>query len=155
MAALLTIPELAAWAREPVGYDDPWAQLVIESASELVCTTARQPTWTRETAPARAKQIAGHLAARSFKNPDSIEFEGAVGPLGGDRRSEAVAVALHLTDAERAELERLSPGVAGGGLWVQPMTSGTATAGDVYLRDSSGSDWMIAYLAEGDMQALG
>lgn len=157
---LLTIPDLRAWARNSeIADDDPWALIVIEAASDLVRETAQQPTWTRESAPPRARQIASHLAARSYSNPDSIEFEGATGPIGGDRRAEEFAKSLHLTEAERLELEGMWPAGStggGGGLWVQPVGGGIAAVdGDTYLADDSGSDWMIPYLAEDDIPALG
>lgn len=159
MAALVTISELSAWARQEVGYDDAWAITVLEAASELVRSAAGQPTWERATAPARAKQICAHVAARTYLNPDSVSSEGNLGPLGGDRIVEELAKALHLTAAERDELGAMAPAGGGaggrGGLWVQPINSTPLEGGDVYLADDSGSDWMIPYLAEDDIQALG
>jgi hypothetical protein len=157
MAALLTISELAVWAQETIEPDDEWAAAVLEAASDVVRDAANQPTWLRTTAPPRARQIASHLAARSYKNPDSIVGEGNLGPVGGDRFVEELAKALHLTAAEREELGRLGPAgaTAGKGLWVQPFNATPYTAGDIYLPDDSGSDWQIPYLADGDLPALG
>jgi hypothetical protein len=157
MAALLTIPELGVWAQQDVGYDDEWAAAVLDAASDVVRTAASQPTWTRDTAPVRARQIASHLAARSYKNPDSIVGEGALGPVGGDRFVEELAKALHLTAAEIEELGKLAPSTAAGsgGLWIQPINATPVEDGDVYLADDSGSDWMIPYLAPDDIPALG
>lgn len=157
MAALVSIPELGVWCRQEIGYDDEFAVAILEAASEVVRSAARHAEWTAKTVPARAKQICAHLAARSYLNPDSVVGEGSIGPLGGDRYVEALATALHLTAAEREELETMaSAGSARGSLWIQPVGSNTLESPeDVYLPDHSGSDWMIPYLAPDDVRALG
>lgn len=156
---LLTVSDLAVWAQRDVAPDDAWALAVVEAASDVVRAAAQQPTWLKATAPARARQIASHLAARTFKNPDSVQREGNLGPLGGDAVVEELARAMHLTEAEKLELAGLAPAGAaggGGGFWVQPTTgSEAAEPGDVYLADDSGSDWMIPYLHPDDLPALG
>lgn len=156
--ALLTLAEFSVWLTEDPENED-LANLMIEAASEAVMSAARQPTWTASgltAAPVRARHIAAHLAVRSYKNLDSVQAEGTVGPIGGDRIVEELAKALHLTDAERAELEAMAPVSAGAGsLWILPTASGTAsTDGDVYLADNSGSDWHIPYAASGDAFAF-
>lgn len=155
---LLGIPDLGTWTRQEIGYDDAWAAAVLEAASDLVRSAAQHPEWTAQTVPARARQICAHVAARTYLNPDSVSGEGGIGPIGGDRIVEELAKALHLTAAERDELEGMSPSGAnggGGGLWVQPINATPVEEGDVYLADDSGSDWMIPYLAADDLPALG
>lgn len=157
---LLSINELSIWVQEDLDAGDLFARRMIEAASDRVRAAAGQPDWTVATAPVRARQIASHLAARSYKNPDSAQYQGALGPIGGDRIVQELAASLHLTEAETLELERLG-GAAGGtgtgnGLWYQPLDGGaTLSSGDVFLTDDSGTDWMIPYLAEDDVQALG
>lgn len=163
MAALLSIPDLSVWVvglgGSAIEVDDEFAQAMVEAASDAVRTAAKQPTWTASgetAAPSRAKQIASHLAARSYLNPTSIQGEGNLGPLGGDRFVEELAKALHLTEAERDELAGMAPsGSSGGGLWIQPINATFVEDGDIYLPDSSGSDWQIPYLAVDDLPALG
>lgn len=155
---LVSVGELRVWAREPeIADDDAFANEILYAASEAVRAAARQPTWDIATAPPRARQICAHLAARSFLNPDSIQREGNLGPVGGDSRVEEMSVALQLTERETAELEGMRPtGSNGRGLWVQPVMSGVnGTVRDVYLPDDSGSDWMIPYLHPDDLPALG
>jgi hypothetical protein len=156
---LLSVAELNVWltGRAVVLDGDAFAEEILFAASEKVRSTAGQPTWTAATAPPRARQICAHLAARSYLNPDSISAEGGIGPLGGDRTVEELAKALHLTQAETDELQALAPRSAvGGSLWIQPVNGGVPVDdGDVYLADDSGSDWMIPYLAEHDLPALG
>lgn len=159
VAPLLNLSDLAVWAREAIPPEDPWALAVIDAASWLVRNTAGFPLWTATDAPPRARQIASHVAARSYKNPDSVVTEGALGPLGGDRTVEELARALHLTDGERAELEAMRPeatGPSSGDLWIQPTGLDDSVASlDAYLSDTGGSDWLIPYLHEDDIQALG
>lgn len=155
-APLLSLAELGIIARQEIAPDDGFAGFIIAAASEAVRAAAQQPTWTAETAPLRARQICGHLAARSYLNPDSVQYQGAIGPIGGDRIVEDLARALHLTDVERAELAAMSPSAGqGGGLWIQPVGSTAQQRGDIYLPDDTGSDWWIPYLADDDFEALG
>lgn len=125
MASLVTVLELQAWpGAEGADFGDAFTTQILEAASEKVRLAARQPTWTRETAPIRARQIAWHLAGRSYANPGSLSREN-IGPLG-ESRVEDLARALHLTAAEEVELEALAPAGAipmpgQGTLWVQPL----------------------------------
>ncbi len=133
MAALATIDELRTWpGLADVGYDDALAVRILEAASDAVRLAAGQPAWTRASAPPRARQIAWHLASRSYANPGSVIREG-IGPLN-EARSEDLAQAMHLTKAERDELASMSPAAEtgalpgqqqGGVLWVQPLTKST------------------------------
>lgn len=161
-ALLVSLSELAIWPGIGMIPEDArdFASYVLEAASEKVRLAAAQPGWTADSVPRRAKQIAWHLAARTYLNPDSVLAEGGVGPLGGDRTVEDMARALHLTSAEAEELALLAPegstAAGGGGLWIQPIDGGTQVSdGTIYLTDSSGSDWMIPYLSEDDLPALG
>jgi hypothetical protein len=142
MAALTTIEELRTWpGLADVGFEDALAVRMIEAASDAVRLAAGQPAWTRASAPPRARQIAWHLAARSYANPGSVVREG-IGPLN-EARSEDLATALHLTTAERAELASMSPlanpgdlpgGRQGGVLWVQPLMKSTLVSdGDIVI----------------------
>lgn len=159
MTALLSLTEFALWMQPAEVDDEDKALLMMEAASELVRDTARQPTWTATgstAAPLRARHIAAHVAVRSYKNLDSIQAEGAVGPLGGDRIVEELAKALHLTDAERETLEGMQPkSTSAGSLWILPTATGTGgDEAEVYLADQSGSDWHIPYAASGDAYAF-
>lgn len=154
---LVSVGELRVWARDPdIAEDDAFANEILYAASEAVRAAARQPTWDINSAPPRARQICAHLAARSYLNPDSVNREGSLGPIGGDSRVEEMAIALHLTEREMLELEGMRPtGSSGKGLWVQPISMPGSELRDVYLRDDSGSDWAIPYLHPNDLPALG
>lgn len=148
---LLTIAELAVWARTEIPADDPFALVVIDAASLKVREAAKQPDWTAATVPATARLIAIQLAKRTYLNPDAVIAEGGIGPIGGDRYIEDFARTLELTDLERADLEALAPNAAtgGNGLWVQPMTRGDIeTTETAYYFDNSGSDWAIPMYEE-------
>lgn len=160
MALLLTVRDLAVWILpEEIPEGDQFAKLVVEVASEKVCSTARHPEWTASganAAPLRARHIAAALAARSYKNRDSVIAEGGVGPLGGDRTVEDLARFMHLTDVETAELEGMRSSGSGstGSLWIQPFDvygSNALESGDIYVADDSGSDWEIPLLAGSDV----
>lgn len=157
---LLTVVDLVVWCK-PLGVTvdpaDEFALEIVLAASDKVRSAASQPTWDIATAPTRARQIASHLAARSFTNFESIATDGALGPLGGDRRVEELARALHLTAAEEAELEALGPigGPGGrGDLWIQPIDGGSALEADtLYFATDPPSDWMLPLLSASDLAA--
>lgn len=152
MTTLISLTELATWARQDpaVVSADPFATLVLQTATEIVCDTAEQPNWELQTppmtVPRKAKRICMFLAGRTYLNPDGTVAEN-VGPLG-ERRPEAMAMAaanMQLLPAEEEDLLTLVPdGPAG--LWIQPTTrSNDAEDLTVYLPDNSGSDWYIPY----------
>jgi hypothetical protein len=152
MATLITIEKFAVWARQDVGVvaADPFAELVLQTATEIVCDTAEQPTWETQVppiaVPRKASRICMFLAGRTYLNPDGTVSEN-VGPIG-ERRPEAMAMAaanMQLLPAEEEDLLTLVPdGPAG--LWVQPTTRWDEVEDDVvYLPDNSGSDWWIPY----------
>lgn len=151
MADLITIQELAIWARREIEPDDTFATTVISAASLVVAETAQHPEWTRTgltAAPPRAKLICATLAKRTYLNPDAVVREGSVGPIGGDTVVEDFARTLELTEAEIATLQGFvgeGTGAVYSGLWVQPTTRGELEMGDVFIPDSGGSDWMIPY----------
>lgn len=133
---LLTVDELGTWAGVEVDPSDPWAIAVMTAASNKVRSIAEQPTWTRTTAPARAREIACHLAARSFLNRTAVSREG-VGPIS-ESRVEELSRTMHLTEAEEKELVRLAPdpaaaGGTGGALWIQPLHVSTPLADDTII----------------------
>lgn len=159
MANLLTVADLKIWpgVEADLEADDPWALFCISAASTKVNDVAGHPEWTKLSAPPRARQIALHLTARSFLNPDSVIQEGNTGPLGGDRIADDFAHAFELTPSEEAELAGLVPGaaLAGKGLWIQPLTPGVEMElPDVFLLDDSGSDWAIPYASWEDSWAF-
>lgn len=152
MATLISIEQFATWARQDIATvaADPFATLVLQTATEIVCDTAEQANWELQsppvTIPRKAKRICMFLAGRTYLNPDGTVSE-QVGPIS-ERRPEAMAIAaanMQLLPGELNELETLVPdGPAG--LWVQPTTRADASEDDtVYLRDDSGSDWAIPY----------
>jgi hypothetical protein len=150
MATLISLTELATWARKDpaVVGADPFATLVVNTASNIVTDKAQQPNWEIQSpaveVPRAAKRICMFLAGRTYLNPDG-EIATNVGPLGA-RVPEAMAMAaanMQLLAAEIDELLDLRPS-GSGGLWVQPTERGDAVLGtDVYIPDDSGSDWWI------------
>jgi hypothetical protein len=151
MADLITLQELATWARREIEPDDTFAATVISAASLVVSETAQHPEWTRSgatAAPPRAKLICAMLAKRTYLNPDAVVREGSIGPIGGDSYIEDFARTLELTAAETATLQGFigdGTGAAYGGLWIQPTTRGDLEMQGVFIPDSGGSDWMIPY----------
>lgn len=152
MATLISIEQFATWARQDVATvaADPFAILVLQTATEIVCDEAEQPNWEIQSPPVvvprKAKRICMFLAGRTYLNPDGTVSE-TVGPLN-ERRPEAMAMAaanMQLLPGEIADLETLVPD-GPSGLWVQPTTRSDAAEDDVvYLPDDSGSDWWIPY----------
>jgi hypothetical protein len=152
MATLITLEKLATWARQDAAVvaADPFAALVLQTATEIVCDTAEQPNWELQdppvVVPRKALRVCMFLAGRTYLNPDGTIAEN-VGPLG-ERRPEAMALAaanMALLPAEEQLLLTLAPD-GSTGLWIQPTTRGDDPIDDVvYLPDSSGSDWWIPY----------
>lgn len=152
MATLISIEQFAIWARQDVATvaADPFATLVLQTATEIVCDEAEQPNWEIQSPPVvvprKAKRICMFLAGRTYLNPDGTVSE-SVGPLN-ERRPEAMAMAaanMQLLPGELADLESLVPD-GPSGLWVQPTTRADAAEDTtVYLPDDSGSDWWIPY----------
>jgi hypothetical protein len=152
MPTLITMEQFATWARQDPATvaADPFAQLVLQTATEIVCDEAEQPTWETQdppiVVPRKAQRICMFLAGRTYLNPDGTVSEN-VGPIG-ERRPEAMAMAaanMQLLPAEEDQLASLRPD-GSTGLWVQPTTRWDAAEDDtVYLPDSSGSDWWIPY----------
>lgn len=152
MATLISIEQFATWARQDIATvaADPFAALVLQTATEIVCDTAEQPNWETQAPPVvvprKAKRVCMFLAGRTYLNPDGTVAE-AVGPLN-ERRPESMAIAaanMQLLPGEIADLESLVPD-GPVGLWIQPTTRWDKAEDDtVYLPDSSGSDWWIPY----------
>jgi hypothetical protein len=156
MAYLETLEHLAILSRKDpaVVEADPFAQLIMEKATELCISAAGIPTPDWETdptlVPGRVRTICLFVAFRTYNNPKSIINTG-VGPI-----SESVlaqhAAAMTLTEAERDELEAIGEENGVGGLWVLQTTGGPETVMDtVFLPDNSPTDWWIPYFAEGDV----
>ena len=150
---LITVAELALWARETIDPADPYANLVVNAASLVVRDTAEHPEWTaagETAAPDRAKLITAIIAKRAWINSEGIVAEGGMGPLGGDRYIEEVArgMLFEMTEAERETLEGFITVAAGStGLWTMTISNGPLEMqGPTYAFDSSGSDWMLPFL---------
>ena len=153
MPNLVSIDAFATWVRQDIGTvaADPFAALVLQTATEIVCDAASQPNWQIQsppvTVPRKAIRICMFLAVRTYLNPDGTVAE-AVGPLN-ERRPESMAIAamnMQLLPDEETELSGLAPD-GSTGLWVQPTTR-TDDGGEdpaVYIPDDSGSDWWIPY----------
>jgi len=152
MTALVSMSQFATWIRQDVATvaADPFATLVLQTATEIVCDTAQQPNWELQSPPVvvprAAVRVCMFLAGRTYLNPDGTISE-SVGPLN-ERRPESMALAaanMQLLPSEEDLLLTLVPdGPAG--LWIQPTTRADAAEDDtVYLPDSSGSDWWIPY----------
>jgi hypothetical protein len=152
MPTLITAEKLATWARQDVATvaSDPFAELVLQTATEIVCDTSEQPNWELQepvvVVPRKALRICMFLAGRTYLNPDGT-IATNVGPLG-ERVPEAMAMAaanMQLLPSEESILQTLAPDGTTG-LWIQPTTrSDDAEEDVVFLSDSSGSDWYIPY----------
>lgn len=144
---LLSVEELAIWARQDIAVDDAFALAVIDAASLKTRSETKQWLWDLSTIPPEARLVCIQLAKRTYLNPDAIVSEGGIGPIGGDRYVEDFARTLEFTDAELAVLSEASgaAAAAGNGLWIQPTSNGEMLGidRDVYLFDDSGSDWGI------------
>lgn len=156
MAYLETLEHLAILSRKDpaVVEADPFAQLIMEKATELCISAAGIPTPDWETdptlVPGRVRTICLFVAFRTYNNPKSV-INSSVGPI-----SESVlaqhAAAMTLTQAEQDELETIGEENGVGGLWVLQTSGGPETVMDtVFLPDSSPTDWWIPYFAEGDV----
>jgi hypothetical protein len=152
VSTLITMDQFATWARQDVATlsADPFAVLVLQTATEIVCDTANQPNWELQSPPVvvprQARRICMFLAGRAYLNPDGTISE-SVGPLS-ERVPESMAIAaanMQLLPAEEAALAAMAPDGTTG-LWIQPTTRSDASEDDaVYLPDDSGSDWYIPY----------
>lgn len=159
---LETLAHLALWTgKDPVAVAaDPFAQFVLEKATELVVDKAGIPAeWVTDPTlvPARAKTICLLVASRTYTNRRSIISQ-SVGPISETMMAQ-MAAAMQLTEAEAEELQDMANDNAGtfGGLWVLPTTRGDdyPLPETVHLPDSSGSDWLIPYGTEGETGAFG
>ena len=145
---LITLEELATWTRQDIAVvaEDPFAQLVITTASEIVSDAAQQPNWIDQNpvvaVPRTAKRITMFLAGRTYLNPDG-EISTSVGPLGSrvpDKMAMAAAN-MSLLDEERLQLEALAS--PPGGLFTIATTNQDVTADTtVWLPAEGGGDWL-------------
>lgn len=157
---LETLENLAVWTgKDPeIVEADPFAQMVLERATELVVEKAEIPAaWVSDPTlvPSRAKTICLLLAARTYTNRRSVISQ-SVGPISESILA-AMAAAMQLTEAEAEELEGMANSEEPfGGLWVLATTRGTDVPiiDTVNLPDSSGSDWLIPYAVEGETGAF-
>lgn len=156
MAYLETLEHLAILARKDpaVVEADPFAQLVMEKATELCISAAGIPSPDWETdptlVPGRVRTICLFVAFRTYNNPKSVINSG-VGPISESILAQHAA-AMTLTEAEAEELGAIGEENGVGGLWVLSTTAGPESTMDtVHLPDSSPTDWWIPYFAEGDV----
>lgn len=151
---LLTAAEVATWAQLDVADFGAFETMVIDQAQQLVAQEAKHAEWYDTTpiadVPFRARLIALNLARRTIVNPNQVLQEGSIGPIGGDRVRDAAALAMELSDAERAELHGLrGDGTMTSGLWVLPTDQSDRILSDIYVFDESGSDWGIPFATVG------
>lgn len=146
MPNLITLDELATWTRQDIAVvaADPFAEMVVQTASEIVCDAAGQPNWIDQTpaviVPRTAKRITMFLAGRTYLNPDG-EISTNVGPLGS-RVPEKMAMAaanMGLLPEELQQLEALAQ--PPGGLYTIPTTNQDVAADTtVWLEVEGGGD---------------
>lgn len=145
MAALITVADLALWANEEIESDDPYAIAIVEGASLVVRTRAKQPTWgdVGVVVPDIAILICKMLANRAWTNGVVGVVADSIGPLS-QRLVEDFARGMELTPREAADLDALWPAgtSTGRSFWIQPLDSGPLEAVG-YRYDNSGSDWAI------------
>lgn len=155
MAYLETLEHLAILSKKDpaVVEADPFAQLIMEKATELCVSTAAIPDgWELDgtLVPGRVRTICLFVAFRTYNNPNSVINSG-VGPISESILAQHAA-AMTLTDAEREELTQIGEANGQGGLWVMQTTAGPETIMDTqFLPDSSPTDWWIPYFANGDV----
>lgn len=155
MAYLETLEHLAILSKKDpaVVEADPFAQLIMDKATELCVSTAGIPDgWELDgtLVPSRVRTICLFVAFRSYNNPRSVINTG-VGPISESILAQ-MAAAMTLTDAEREELTQIGEENGLGGLWVMQTTGGPETIMDTqFLPDSSPTDWWIPYFANGDV----
>jgi hypothetical protein len=156
MAYLETLEHLAILSKKDpaVVEADPFAQLIMQQATELCISTAGipDPDWETDPTlvPGRVRTICLYVAFRTYNNPRSVINSG-VGPISESILAQAAA-AMTLTEAERDELQQLGEENGVGGLWVLSTTAGPETVMDTqFLPDSSPTDWWIPYFANGDV----
>jgi hypothetical protein len=158
MPEIITLAELATFTRsdpEEVA-EDPYAAMILELASGLVCDTASHPEWETSGAggPRAARRICLQVAGRTYTNPD-LETSSNTGPIGS-RVIDWAAYGLTLTEAEEEELEGLQ-GIDDApktGFWTLALFGSEAERVDtVYLPDSNGAQ-PIPYLDPSESDAL-
>lgn len=156
MAYLETLEHLAILShKDPAVVEaDPFAQLIMEKATELCISAAGipDPDWETDPTlvPGRVRTICLFVAYRTYTNPKSVINSG-VGPISESILAQ-MAAAMTLTDAEREELEAIGEENGVGGLWVLSTTGGPETIMDTqHLPDNTPTDWWIPYFANGDV----
>jgi hypothetical protein len=157
MASIITVADLAVWAQEEIDDEDVYAQAIVEAASLVVRTRAKQPTWgdIGVVVPAMAIFITKMLANRAWTNGVVGVQSDSIGPLS-QRLVEDFARGMELTPQEMADLDDLAPAgtSTGKGFWIQPLTRGPMEAVTAFRYDSSGSDWAIPMIDSEDGYAF-
>lgn len=123
MDLLVSVPELATWARTDIDSDDPFAVMLLGQLTDML-HDAGDPTWTTETLPRRAKRIALELAKNYYLNPD-LNVSETTGPVA-ERKADAAVRAMEFTEDELAIIASLVDTAAAdtGGLWTLSTTRG-------------------------------
>ena len=134
--------------------NDPFAQLIMERATELCISAAGipSPEWEPHPplVPGPVRTICLFVAFRTYNNPKSVINSG-VGPISESILAQHAA-AMTLTEAEEEELGAIGEENGVGGLWVLSTTGGTETLMETqHLPDNSPTDWWIPYFANGDV----
>lgn len=144
---IVTVADLALWARATIPVGDEFATAVVNLSSRVVADASRQAGWLNGTVvvPHDAYVICLRLARRTFVNTDGVVVD-TTGPIT-ERVLDEMAASMRLTDAELEALSKLSPtGSTTGGTWVLSGGGGLpGLSSTAYLHDSSGSDWGIPY----------
>jgi len=141
MASLRTLTELATWTRRDVAVvsNDPFAEMVLEEASTLVCEIAEHFEWMEDPsqAPPTARRICLAVAARVYMNPD-LESRTGLGPLSSSI-PERLVTGNDLTESERLDLEKLRGSAGGGlqGLHILRLAANNGYTDTLYVQDNS------------------
>lgn len=122
---------------------DPYANLILEQASDHVRAAAGQPLWVAPSDPATANDaprvaltITAWLAYRVFQNPTNLSRRTS-GPISESYFDNGL-VGLELTAAERDALGAYAG--SSGGLWIQPLYSAETVSTSVFLFDNKAGD---------------
>ena len=143
MTMLITVGELSLWAegdRSAINAADPLANWLIDQASTLVIDECKQPTWTAQTAPPRAKIVVANIAKRCWNNADQETRTAIAGGPSSAVLDEA-ALGLRLSDAEIVECAKIRQGIleatdpGQGGFWTLPISRGPLESSIAYFPD--------------------
>lgn len=158
---LVTIPQLSVITRSepPIDADDDFALEVIRISTELILDHFGVDDIDEGTTSGvdqrRVRRVALLVARRGYENPTLIKSEGSIGPLGGDTFSDVQYAGFQLTEAEKAELDRVTtiePGDLQQSLFVVRATvaHGAVTNSTIYVPDERAQADLIPFGVEGE-----